>query len=263
VLFFTEHVLTILIFLDELILTVLVLIFLTELVLFTAAKSSATWFSNSVRGVRERNLALDHIMWIRNAPKLFQAEIFSAVRTGVLSCEQQLLNSGHLDEAGDVFHLKMAEVDQALSDPSVDLRAIIAPRKAQYLRAKQARVCPFLVDSRCRILKANVKAQNPGTLLGAAISPGVAVGIVRVLSSPREKIQKGDILATVVTDPSWTPLFVGCAAVILQVGGALQHGALCAREYGKPGVSSIDMGDLKSGMKVSVDGNTGVVTILD
>ena len=66
-----------------------------------------------------------------------------------------------------------------------------------------------------------------------------------------------------VTDPSWTPLFVGCAAVILQVGGALQHGALCAREYGKPGVSCIDIASLELGMKVSVDGNTGVVTILD
>ena len=66
-----------------------------------------------------------------------------------------------------------------------------------------------------------------------------------------------------VTDPSWTPLFIGCAAVILQVGGALQHGALCAREYGKPGVSCIDIAQLESGMRVTVDGNTGVVTILD
>ena len=156
----------------------------------------------------------------------------------------------------------MAEVDQALSDLSVNLRAIIAPRKMQYLQAKRAAVCPFLVDSRCRILKANIKAQDPGTLVGTAISPGVTIGIVRILSSPREKLKKGEILATVVTDPSWTPLFIGCAAVIMQVGGPLQHGALCAREFGKPGVSCIDMGDLKNGMKVEVDGNTGIVKIL-
>ena len=47
------------------------------------------------------------------------------------------------------------------------------------------------------------------------------------------------------------------------MGGALQHGALCAREYGKPGVSGIDIASLETGMKVSVDGNTGVVRILD
>ena len=44
----------------------------------------------------------------------------------------------------------------------------------------------------------------------------------------------------------------------------LQHGALCAREYGKPAVSNIGvMSDLKTGMLVSVDGNTGVVKILE
>lgn len=227
------------------------------------ATESATCYSSSVNAVRTRNQALDEIMWIRNAPKLFQSEIFSAVRTGVLSCEAKLLNTGRLDEAGDVFHLKIAEVDQALCDPQMDLRAILAPRKTQYLRAKKSTTCPFLVDSRGRILKPNVKAQEPGTLVGAAIAPGVATGIVRILKSPREKLKKGEILATTLTDPAWTPLFVGCAAVILQVGGALQHGALCAREYGKPGVSCIDMADLRSGMRVSVDGNTGVVTILD
>merc|ERR1712232_1554383 len=101
---------------------------------------------------------------------------------------------------------------------------------------------------------------EPGTLVGAAISPGVAEGTVRILTSPTERLEPGDVLVTVVTDPSWTPLFVSCAAVILQVGGALQHGALCAREYSKPAISCIDMADLKSGMMVAVDGNTGIVT---
>lgn len=59
-------------------------------------------------------------------------------------------------------------------------------------------------------------------------------------------------------------MFVGCSGAILQIGGVLQHGALCAREFGKPAVSGIDvMTSLKTGMMVSVDGNTGVVKILD
>jgi len=48
------------------------------------------------------------------------------------------------------------------------------------------------------------------------------------------------------------------------MGGALQHGALCAREYGLPAVSSIDIHNvLKTGMLVTVDGNTGTVKIID
>ena len=67
-----------------------------------------------------------------------------------------------------------------------------------------------------------------------------------------------------VTDPAWTPLFMKAEAVVLQIGGALQHGALCAREYGIPAVSNIDViKELKNGMRVTVDGNTGIVKILD
>ena len=40
--------------------------------------------------------------------------------------------------------------------------------------------------------------------------------------------------------------------------------ALCAREYGKPAVSNIDIHTLlKDGMLVSVDGNTGIVKIMN
>merc|ERR1712014_515517 len=64
--------------------------------------------------------------------------------------------------------------------------------------------------------------------------------------------------------PAWTPLFASASAVVLRIGGVLQHGALCASEYGKPAVSNIDVMELlKDGMTVSVDGTTGIVTILE
>ena len=54
------------------------------------------------------------------------------------------------------------------------------------------------------------------------------------------------------------------AAVLLEIGGVLQHGAVIAREYGKPCVAGIDglMTKLKDGQKVEVDGPAGVVRLL-
>ena len=151
-----------------------------------------------------------------------------------------------------------------MKDPAYDARAALAPRKAQYKRATQANVCPMLIDSRNRILKPNVVPSEPGTLVGAAISPGVATGRARIVSSPTDKMVTGEVLVAIVTDPTWTPLFAGAAGIVLQVGGVLQHGALCAREYGKPAVSGIDvMGELRTGMLIEVDGNRGVVKILE
>ncbi|MCK5744170.1 MAG: hypothetical protein KAH30_05480, partial [Caldisericia bacterium] len=75
----------------------------------------------------------------------------------------------------------------------------------------------------------------------------------------------GEILVARTTDPGWTPLFINASAIILEIGGILQHGALVAREYGKPCVAGIISATekLKDGQLVEVDGSNGVVRIIE
>ena len=230
-----------------------------------------------VSEIQQRNLVLDHIMRVRNAPKIHLTKIVGAMRTKAMKIEEKFVAEGRLEETGDIFHLNLKEVDQALNSPDLDLKTIVEPRKAFYQRAVASNMCPLLVDSRGRILKPDPPpvSDDPGTLVGAAISPGVATGKVRIIRDLSAEQTRGfgigangepenHVLCAVVTGPAWTPLFASASAVVLQIGGALQHGALCAREYGKPAVSNIDVYSLlKDGMTVSVDGNTGIVKILD
>ena len=221
----------------------------------------------SRRSIKTRNSFLDHVLWVRNLPKILASQNYAAVRSAILACEAKLLAAGRMDEAGDIFFLDVGEVDQILKDPSIDARRLLKPRKEQYLRAKRSKMCPHLFDSRGRILKPNVVTSAPGTLVGTAVSPGVAEGVVRFMETPSDPFLPGEVLVTILTDPAWGPLFISASAVILHVGGALQHGALCARENGKPAVAGIDLDlmreKLKTGTRVSVDGNTGVVKLLD
>ena len=123
---------------------------------------------------------------------------------------------------------------------------------------------PMAIDSRGRILRPQKKAETGG-FKGAPISPGTVTGPIKVLNNPFEKdIEPGDILTAVTTDPGWTPLFINAAAVILEIGGELQHGALVAREYGKPCVAGIpDVTNLlHDGQVVEVDGSAGTVRVL-
>lgn len=100
---------------------------------------------------------------------------------------------------------------------------------------------PPAIDSRGRIPRPAPQPEPDGKLVGMPISPGAAIGPVKVLRTADEKpIEKGDILVAYTTDPGWTPLFASAAAVVLEVGGVLQHGAVVAREYGKPCVAGID-----------------------
>ena len=65
-------------------------------------------------------------------------------------------------------------------------------------------------------------------------------------------------------DPGWTPLFLNAGGIILEVGGMLQHGALVAREYGKPCVSGLENATeiLKDGQTVEMDGASGIVRLI-
>ena len=88
---------------------------------------------------------------------------------------------------------------------------------------------------------------------------------MKVLHHPRDKpVDTGDVIVAYTTDPGWTPLFVNAAAVVLEVGGVLQHGAVVAREYGKPCVVGIDRvtAKLRDGQIVEVDGSAGVIRLL-
>ena len=60
-------------------------------------------------------------------------------------------------------------------------------------------------------------------MVGAAVSPGIARGPIKVMNDPFVKgIDPDDILVAVTTDPGWTLLFNPAAAVILEIAGGLQ-----------------------------------------
>jgi pyruvate,water dikinase len=124
---------------------------------------------------------------------------------------------------------------------------------------------PKIFDSRGRFIRTPVVASSENEIVGSPISPGRARGTARVLHQPDEKsLAKGDILVARATDPGWTPLFASASAVVLEVGGVLQHGALVAREYGLPCVAGIPnvTSLIQDGSQIEVDGDNGIVRIL-
>ncbi len=202
----------------------------------------------------------------RDTPKHYLVLFKYALRKRALIEGKRLVRDGRLDAAKDVFDLTLGDLESADLDPSLDLRAVREER-TRFLKILRAQVTEFpqVIDSRGRILRPAPGQERPGELSGRAVSSGVATGPVKVLRGPHEKpTNKGDVLVAYTTDPGWTPLFVNAAAVVLEVGGILQHGAVIAREYGKPCVVGIDrvMTKLHDGQRVEVDGTAGVIRIL-
>jgi len=109
---------------------------------------------------------------------------------------------------------------------------------------------------------------NPSAeeMRGVAASPGVVEGVARVLHDVNEigELREGEILVCPVTAPSWAPVFAKIKAAVSDIGGAMSHAAIVAREYGMPAV--VGTGDatkrIRTGDKVRVDGDRGTVRVL-
>jgi len=202
----------------------------------------------------------------RDAPKHLLVLANYVVRRRALMEGRRLTMQGRLDAPKQVFDLTFEDLKAAAGDDSLDLRKICEQRTG-FRKKLHAHVSSFppVIDSRGRILRPPPIGDAPGLLQGMAVSPGKVTGRVRILHSHDEKrVEKGDVLVAYTTDPGWTPLFVNAAAIVLEVGGVLQHGAVVAREFGKPCVVGIDriVAKLRDGQRVEVDGASGTVRVL-
>ncbi len=107
---------------------------------------------------------------------------------------------------------------------------------------------------------------KPRTLTGLGVCGGEATGRARVVTSPGEPrgLEPGDVLVAPITDPAWTPLFLGACAVVVDVGAQLSHAAIVARELGVPCVVSVEGASrtIADGTRLHVNGDTGTVTVL-
>ena len=103
-------------------------------------------------------------------------------------------------------------------------------------------------------------------ITGLPGSAGVTRGTARVIHSLAEagKLQPGDVLVAIATEPPWTPLFATASAIVTDVGGVLSHSAVVAREYRIPAVVGTGNATrtFQDGQMIEVDGNSGIVRVI-
>jgi phosphohistidine swiveling domain-containing protein len=201
----------------------------------------------------------------RESPKYHLVLATDIFRRYVLEAAKPLVAAGRLDHPSQAFDLTMDELDRGIADPSIDLKALAYDNTTYLRRFDHIREFPRMVDSRGKILRPPRKEPQDGEFQGEPISPGVVKGQIKILHEPDQKpVFPGEILVARATDPGWTPLFLNAAGIVLEIGGMLQHGALVAREYGKPCVAGIENATevFKDGQMVEMDGTSGIITLV-
>ncbi|MFE2502142.1 rifamycin-inactivating phosphotransferase [Streptomyces rubiginosohelvolus] len=177
----------------------------------------------------------------------------------------RLVGDGVIDEPEDVFHLTFQEFEDVVRSRRADPR-LIARRKEAF-RSYEALTPPRVLTSDGEAVNGAYRRDDvpAGALAGLAVSTGSVEGRARVILDLADaELEEGDILVTRFTDPSWSPLFLGVAGLVTEVGGLMTHGAVIAREYGLPAVVGVDRATrlIRDGQRIRVHGTDGYVEIL-
>jgi phosphohistidine swiveling domain-containing protein len=182
---------------------------------------------------------------------------------------EHLAAAGLLDDPEDVFMLVDSELIGTLPP---NARELVAER-----RAHRAEYQALQIPSNWKGTPAATPIEPPdgpgrgpraGTaepVTGLGVSAGVIEGIVKVVTDPAfEDVEPGEILVSATTDPSWSSIMFVSAALVVDIGSALSHAAVVARELGLPCVVNTRDGSrrLQTGDRVRVDGGRGIVEVL-
>jgi pyruvate, water dikinase len=179
----------------------------------------------------------------------------------------ELVAAGTLTEPDDAFHLFSDELVNALRCDPGEITDLVSRRRALRTQLLQVTLPETWLGAPVEVPLDALERRDVSEVTGLGASPGIVEGRVRVVldSADDVDIDNGDILVCPTTDPSWVSLMTVAAAVVIDIGAAVSHGAIVARELGVPCVIGTSSGtrDLRDGDLVRVDGSTGVVEVLE
>ena len=213
-------------------------------------------------------LTEEHNYWI---DRVSQAH----VRRLSLEFGERLVADGALASADEIFLLYVPEVASALRTRE-PLGELVARRRNDLARWRRL-VCPKTIGappSGPEVVTPGVALERVSfeyevaqddryTLKGVGASAGRARGPARLITGDEDfaRMRAGDVLVCRQSTVSWAPLYTIAAAVVTEIGGALCHAAVVAREFGVPCVVATGgvLSTLTDGELVEVDGNAGTV----
>jgi rifampicin phosphotransferase len=201
---------------------------------------------------------------LREMPRFCIALLMARVRTLLWPVGEELVRAGRLSEAEDIFFLTLSETHAALAGS--DLRAEVRTRRVLYDQERTRRHVPLVLlsDGTEPAVAGPAAVLAEGVLQGTPASPGVVTALARVILDPHDAhLEHGEILVAPSTDPGWTPLFLQASGLVMEMGGAMAHGAIVAREYGIPAVVGVygATGRIVTGNRITIDGAAGTVVI--
>lgn len=174
-----------------------------------------------------------------------------------------LVREGRLPDEDALFFLTHAELGELVRG-CTEL-ADTAIRRRDVIGLQMPLQFPEIFRGRPEPLRTWPADGDETGLSGKPVSRGVVKGRARVVGNLEEaaSLEAGEILIAPITDVGWTPYFGLIAGLATDVGSAVSHGAVVAREYGLPAVVNLRVATsrFRTGDLVILDGDRGTLSL--
>jgi pyruvate,water dikinase len=211
------------------------------------------------------------------------------IRRVALEAGRRLVDRGVLSRAADAVMLTADELRRSVAGgtKASEVQAIVTRRKGEHAWVRAHPGPAFYgpkpgktpdvrgLPAAARLINGAIlwqldhewseKKAAGDAIVGAAASPGVYRGRVRVIRSAQDlgRLRPQEVLVCPETSSAWMLVFRRAGALVTDHGSTLSHSAIVSREFGLPAVVATGnaTSSLHDGDEVIVDGNAGTVTL--
>ena len=175
-----------------------------------------------------------------------------------------MVKENYLMDEDMIYFLTHKEIKELLNGDNSLKKKALARRKL-YPEQERLAFDDIYIDTPVPLKEKDILFNDK--LTGVSVCNGKVYGKGRIINSIEDasKLKEGEIMICPFTDIGWSPYYSLAGALITEVGSALSHGAVVAREYSLPTVVNVKNATkyIKDGDYLYVDGAKGEVLILD
>ena len=252
-----------------------------EKLVTTMQATIATRFMNTYKPHHHENIDMSQLSWLmrkilpithsairrRERNKSLLVETTNRIKRGYRYLSELMEREGKLPEADLMYFFSRKELIAFINNPSNEMvTKAVSRRKALEFHEKME-FSDLYVGTPEPVVWQPSAAENDGELVGRPVSRGIVEGLARVALTVKEaaELEPGEILIAPITDVGWTPYFSLISGLATDVGSAVSHGSVIAREYGLPAIVNLRVATkvFKTGDRVRLDADKGVLTLID
>ncbi|MFT4569295.1 MAG: phosphohistidine swiveling domain-containing protein [Hyphomicrobiaceae bacterium] len=201
----------------------------------------------------------------REQTKSILVQATYSLKRGYRHLGQLLVREGKLPDADLLYFMSREELAAFCKRPDPKMVELCGKRRRAFAFQQKLEFDDVHVGFAHPVEHQQVIA-GENELIGRPVSRGVVEGKARVATTLEQAadLQPGEILVSHITDIGWTPYFSLIAGLATDVGSAVSHGAVIAREYGLPAIVNLRVATkvIKTGDTIRLDADRGILTRL-